>query len=351
MQTVILKQFVHRNIDQLGLFFEAYPSLNNIVKRIKGIKWSKTHHCWYLPFKKEYCDNVLSALNGVALVDTTALKIYLHKRQTVLTINIAAGARPTSVPKTSVTFQVSDQNLAQLKCFVELLQLAGKSTSTIKTYKNEFTALLLILKENEVEHLTPDHLRRYMLYCVNTLKLSANTLNSRLNALKFYFEQVLHREKFFFDLPRPQRPVLLPNVLAEKEMGRLFNAIQNKKHKAILFTAYSAGLRVSEVTRLKLTDIDAERMQLFIESAKGNKDRFVMLSPIVLDVLRNYVKDQKPRPVKYVFEGMEPGEAYSMRSAQQIFNNAKRMAGIKKKITFHGLRHSFATHLLEKVLM
>ena len=205
-----------------------------------------------------------------------------------------------------------------------------------------------ILKSRPVDTLTAEEIRRYILYCVNDLHLSANTINSRLNSIKFYFEQVLHQTKIFVDLPRPQRPFLLPNVLAEQEMGRLFNAINNKKHKAILFTAYSAGLRVSEVTNLKLTDIDAERMQLFIQNAKGQKDRFVMLSPIVLDVLRNYVKELRPKPVKYLFEGAIAGEAYGIRSAQKIFNEAKKMAGIRKKITFHGLRHSFATHLLEK---
>jgi len=131
-------------------------------------------------------------------------------------------------------------------------------------------------------------------------------------------------------------------------MGKLFNAIKNKKHKAILFTAYSGGLRVSEVTKLKLIHIDAARMQLFIQSAKGDKDRYVMLSPMVLDVLRNYVKEQKPRPLTYLFEGYIRGKAYSDRSAQAIFNKARKLSGIQKHITFHGLRHSFATHLLEK---
>src|SRR4030095_11209283 len=109
--------------------------------------------------------------------------------------------------------------------------------------------------------------------------LKENTLHSRINALKFYFEQVLHRAKFFFDIPRPKRPLQLPKVLNEGELAKMFNALLNKKHKAILFTAYSAGLRVSEVVNLKLADIDSRRMQIHIQHAKGKKDRYVNLSP------------------------------------------------------------------------
>ena len=177
---------------------------------------------------------------------------------------------------------------------------------------------------------------------------SENTLNSRLNALKFFFEQVLGKEKFFWEIPRPKKPLLLPNVLGENEITRLFNSILNIKHKAILFTAYSAGLRVSEVTALKIKHVDSDRMQLLIKSAKGKKDRYVGLSPIVLDILRSYLKKCKVRPLVYVFEGTEPGVPYSDRSAQKVFQVAKEKARIQKDISFHGLRHSFATHLLEK---
>ncbi|MEJ7739032.1 MAG: tyrosine-type recombinase/integrase [Chitinophagaceae bacterium] len=136
--------------------------------------------------------------------------------------------------------------------------------------------------------------------------------------------------------------------MGEGEIARLFNAVTNKKHKAILFTAYSAGLRVSEVVNLKLKDIDSDRMQLFIERAKGRKDRYVNLSLVLLDVLRNYIKICNPRPLTYLFEGQEPGSIFSARSAQKIFQMARQKAVIKKEVSFHSLRHSFATHVLEK---
>lgn len=166
--------------------------------------------------------------------------------------------------------------------------------------------------------------------------------------MKFYYEQVLGREKFFWEIPRPKKQYILPKVLGENELKRLFNALQNKKHKAILFTAYSAGLRVSEVVNLQLKHIDRSRMQIYIERAKGKKDRYVMLSPVLMDILSNYYKTSKPRRLKYIFEGPEPGTPYSAKSMQKIFQMARERAGINKMLTFHSLRHSFATHLLEK---
>ena len=187
-----------------------------------------------------------------------------------------------------------------------------------------------------------------MQYCAEKLKLSENTLHSKINALKFYYEQVLGREKFFWEIPRPKKPLLLPKPLNEIEISKLFNALANKKHKAMLFTAYSAGLRVSEVVNLKITDIDSQRMQIFIERAKGKKDRYVNLSPLLLDILRKYLLTYQPRPVTYLFESEQTNGAYPTQTVQQIFYNAKNKAGIKKEVGIHSLRHSFATHLLDK---
>ena len=115
-------------------------------------------------------------------------------------------------------------------------------------------------------------------------------------------EQVLKRERFFWDIPRPKKPLLLPKLLNEKELSKLFNALENKKHKAMLFTAYSAGLRVSEIVNLKIADIDSGRMQIMVANAKGKKDRYVNLSPVLLDILRKYIVEYKPSPKIYLFE-------------------------------------------------
>ena len=140
----------------------------------------------------------------------------------------------------------------------------------------------------------------------------------------------------------------MPKLLNERELGRLFNGLGNKKHKAMLFTAYSAGLRVSEIVNLKIKDIDSVRMQISIRNAKGKKDRYVNLSPVLLDIVRNYFKTYAPKPKNYLFESEYSGEAYPIRTVQQIFTNAKKKAGINKDVGIHSLRHSFATHLLEK---
>jgi integrase/recombinase XerD len=127
-----------------------------------------------------------------------------------------------------------------------------------------------------------------------------------------------------FTLPRPKKPLQLPKVLAERELERLFCATPNIKHKAILLTAFSCGLRISEVVNLKISDVDSERMQVFIERAKGKKDRYVMLSPLLLDVLRAYMRLHKPTPSTYLFEGQYDNTPYSSRSAQAIFTHACR---------------------------
>jgi len=354
MKQVTLKPLHHRGRENIGIYFQNYSSLNNIIRKLKEVKWSQTNKCWYMPLSSDSYDLIKEALNKVAEINSAELKQYLEKRKQIKATSAPLSNKPVStnfITKTiaaSPAWKLSKENLAALEKFVEQLKLKSYSLSTIRTYRNEFLQLLQLLKNKSVAALTPDDLRRYMVYAMEKERIKENTAHSRLNALKFYFEQVLGKEKFFWEIPRPKKPMQLPNVLGEKEIARLFNAVLNLKHKAILFTAYSAGMRVSEVTSLRLSDIDSDRMQIRIEAAKGKKDRYVGLSPVLLDILRAYLKKSKPRPVKYLFESEMPGEAYSSRSAQKVFQRAKEKAGIRKEVSFHSLRHSFATHLLEK---
>jgi integrase/recombinase XerD len=353
MQIVCLKPLFHRGKENIGLYYPNDSMINNTVRRLKDVRWSQTNRCWYVPLTDIACRLIEDSLKTIAAIDSTFLTHYLQKKTEVAkTVVPSAGtsalSKAASNAAVSTAWKLSKENLIALQKFVEQLKLKAYSPSTIKTYRNEFLQLLQILKNKQVQELTPDDLRRYMVFAMEKQGITENTAHSRLNALKFYFEQVLGREKFFWEIPRPKKPLILPKVLNENEIGRLFTALLNKKHKAMLFTAYSAGLRVSEIVNLKLKDIDSGRMQIFIGKAKGKKDRYVNLSPVLLDILRAYLKTYKPRPKEYLFESEQTMRAYPIRTVQQIFSNAKEAAGIKKDVGIHSLRHSFATHLLEK---
>ena len=362
MQTIKLSAVVHKHERRIMLVFEPDSQLNNIIRKIPSSRWSKTMSSWHIPCTRVHLQQLVIATTLYAHLDTSVLKEQLFAEKEPELVEQLPGdeeihSLPVIITEEDTGRYVKSfykpgslipENLAAFNEYVSLLHLKAYSPSTIKTYRNEFGAFLQVLNTRPAAGITPQELKRYMLYCTIELKLSENSLHSRLNALKFYYEQVLRHEKFFYEIPRPKKQLILPKVLGEKEIGRLFNALDNKKHKAILFTAYSAGLRVSEVVHLKQTDIDTDRMQIFIENAKGKKDRYVMLSPVLLDILRAYIKECKPRPLHYIFESPTPGEAYSDRSAQRIFQMAKQKAGINKAVSFHSLRHSFATHLIEK---
>ncbi len=183
------------------------------------------------------------------------------------------------------------------------------------------------------------------LYCIDHSKLSENTIHSRMNAVKFYFEQVLQRPKFFMEIPRPKKRNVLPKVLSQNDIREMFEVTKNPKHKLLLQLCYGMGLRVSELVNLKISDIDSQRMQVLVNQGKGKKDRYVVLPESILVQMRDYFKEFKPK--EYFFEGQK-GDQYAARSAQKVFKEAMRKAGINKKIGIHSLRHSYATHLIEQ---
>lgn len=303
----------HRGKDVIYIRFAYSRVLNERVKKLAGIHWSNSQKVWYV-------------------LDTP------YYRQLFGIVQPLAGKEVIS--------HIHPVNQAAFRLFIETLQLKAYSGNTIKTYRNEFAQLLYLLKGVPAESLDTNRLRAYFLYCINILNLSENTLHSRINAVKFYYEQVLGNTKIFIDLPRPKKKLLLPNVLAISQVEKLFSNLENLKHKTMLFLAYSAGLRVSEVVNLKLCDVHSERMVINIRGAKGKKDRMVTLSPGILDLLRKYYVAYKPK--EWLFEGQYENTPYTTRSLQQVFHRAKDTAKIKQPVTFHSLRHSYATHLHER---
>jgi site-specific recombinase XerD len=284
------------------------------------------------------------ALSPIVPLETTALKQYLEQRKAIQSMVAKKDALGHRRSQLIQEFPLCQDNLKAFARFQELLQLKAYSKNTLRTYCTEFHCLLRLLGSVSVSSLTKEHLQAYLLWLVKKRGYKEAHLHTAINALKFYFEKVEGRAKEFYDLPRPKKPLRLPHILAAEEVVGLVRATDNLKHRALLMTAYGAGLRVSELVTLKLTDIDGKRMMIFVEQSKGKKDRMVPLSTLLLETLRQYVREYKPKV--YLFEG-EKGGPYSTRSAQEVLKEAKKRAGIYKRGSIHSLRHSYATHLLE----
>lgn len=343
MLTLTVQPLYERGTEAIGI-----PSMNKdleyTMRKIKGIKWSGTYKVWYLPLNRANYQVLTDTLHGKVMLDTHLLKQYLEQRKSVQLLH---SRKQVSRQRAQIMLQqpLSEENLLAFSQYQHLLLLKGYRPQTIRVYCNEFHLLLRLLKQTPVGSLTKEQVQAYMLWLLKRKRYSYTHLHTTINALKFYFEQVQGRAKEFYDLPRPQTPLKLPSVLSEEEVVQVIQKTQNLKHRALLLTAYSAGLRVSELVNLRVRDIDSGRMLIHIHEGKGGKDRMVQLSEVLLETLRAYYKQYKP--ADYLFEGERKGAPYSSRSAQQVIKRAKLGARVKKKGSIHLLRHSYATHLLE----
>ncbi|KOF03339.1 hypothetical protein OB69_06960 [Roseivirga seohaensis subsp. aquiponti] len=231
------------------------------------------------------------------------------------------------------------------KEYLDQLERKRYSPNTISTYISLFEQFLNHFPQVSPETLSDDHVAKFQTYLVNTKKVSISTQNQYINSIKFYFEKVLGREKGYYHIDRPIQEFKLPKVLTEKEVIALLKTVTNLKHKAMLFIVYSSGLRAGELINLRISDIDGEQMRVFIRGGKGKKDRVSILSVKALETLRIYFKEFRPK--EYLFEGQNGGR-YTTSSLRKVFYTALVKSKIRKKVTLHSLRHSFATHLLEK---
>ena len=228
---------------------------------------------------------------------------------------------------------------------IEDLRIRNYAPGTIRVYVHCVEKFAWYFGRSP-EFLGPQHVRQYQVYLIDEVQTSWTVFNQTVCALRFLYRTTLGRDWAVTHIPFPKHPKKLPVVLSVPEVGRLLRAVGNLKHRTVLETMYAAGCRVSEALNLRLADVDNERMALRIVQGKGRKDRYVTLSPTLLANLRAYWKVY--RPPEFLFPGRSPERPLTCAVVQGAIVEARKNAGIKKRVTTHTLRHSFATHLLER---
>ncbi len=224
------------------------------------------------------------------------------------------------------------------------LQLIGITPKTQNIYLREVSNLAKYFNKSP-EQLGEHEVKEYLLYLLNERNLSQGTFRFYVAGLKFLYRTTLKREEVVANIRYPKQKKTLPIVLDISEVEALFTVTENIKHKAILMITYSSGLRISEASRLRITDIDSKRMMVRVEQGKWSKDRYTILSQTALECLRQYWREYRPK--KWLFEGTKEDTHITISSITQIFHKAKKRAGITKPASVHSLRHAFATHLIE----
>jgi integrase/recombinase XerD len=315
------------NTKRLKVIFGYIPELSKVLKSIPYHVWDVKNKWWTVPYTEQFLEEI--------------------KRQ-IKVLNLTLRYEEQE-PQSDRVNRVNPYELANYRYCPEeyamkLIELRY-SEKTIKLYTGLFEEFINYYPTYDIKTIDEPMVIKFLRYLVTERKISTTYQNQSINAIKFYYEKVLGGQRKFYFIDRPKKEKTLPSVLNTEEVKAILNATENIKHKAILMTIYSSGLRISETINLKIKDIDSERMQMRIEQAKGKRDRYTLLSEKNLHILRAYFKEYRPQT--WLFEGVKLGEQYSTRSIQNIFHASVQKAGITKDVSVHTLRHSFATHLLE----
>jgi integrase/recombinase XerD len=229
---------------------------------------------------------------------------------------------------------------------IEDMQVRNFSPHTRSTYVLQ-VSLFARYFSKPPDQLGPEEIRSYQVYLTNEKKLAPGSILIAVAALRFLYKVTLHKDWSVEDIiPAPKKPQKLPIVLSPEEVLHFLSCVASPKHRTVLTTCYAAGLRISEAIRLKPPEIDSQRMVIRVDQGKGQKDRYVMLSPKLLEVLRDWWRMEKPRP--WLFPGDIPGRHISKDAVEQACQKAHQRCRIPKPITPHSMRHAFAVHLLER---
>lgn len=332
----------YKGEQRIKLQFEFNSTLANVVKQIPGRLWSRTLIAWHVPNEIKLVEQLLAILGSMERNPAgkpSAIKLPVTQVPAPL-------QKISTSPSRAIEFD--DLNDIPMPVWIDDFErhitIRNYALSTRKSYRNNLILFNKYFLGNDVKQLQKVEIEKYLEYLCIEKNYSSAALNVTVNAIKFLYEKVLSFPRECYQFPRAKRAHKLPTFFHQQEITNMFNSVTNIKHKVILYVGYSAGLRVSEIVNLKISDIYSGSMQIRIEQGKGKKDRMVMLSEKVLELLRAYYT--KYKPVYWLFEGPK-GEQYSVRSVQEILKKAKSLAGIVHKGSVHTLRHSFATHLLE----
>ena len=321
---------IHISNDASGRIMVSFPydpSIVTKIKTIEGRRWHPAEKHWSFPNLDGMLNKILTVFGNENVQIDLALKTATSKEKDTPSPLEGEGRGE------GYNFEDLRRELVSRKY----------SYKTIKGYLYYNKDFINHVRKN-VSEIKDEDIKDYLVYLAETKGAATSTLNQAINALKFYYGSML-KKKFVYDVKRPRKDKKLPIVLNQEEVGKILTSLDNVKHKAILMLVYSAGLRVGEVVRLKPEDIDSNRMLIHVRGAKGRKDRYTLLSESALKVSREYLNRYKPS--HWLFPGPDKERHISIRTAQRIFEMACDHGGVKKEVTIHSLRHSFATHLLE----
>lgn len=333
MHVIRLEKLFHKGQNHTAIIFDYDKEVKEYVLEIPGVKWSKTYRCFYVSVETYTLGWLFEYFRKKSWrVDYSALQ----KQENPKII-------PTS--KTSALPAAAGEIAEAVTKFKRWMYSKRYSDNTIKTYSEALRIFLHFTADKTIEQIDNQDIIKFNNDYIISKRLSVSYQNQVVNAIKLFFKTIEERKLDIEKIHRPKKERLLPNVLSKEEVKLILEAHGNLKHRAMLSLIYACGLRRSELINLMLTDIDSSRMVLKIRSGKGKKDRITPISEKLIGLLRDYYKVYKPK--NWLFEGQLEGAPYSAQSLQSVFRQAIVKAKIKKPVTLHGLRHSYATHLLE----
>ena len=335
LEIVRLLPLLNQNQTLIEISYSYNQQIYQRLKESKVCRWLPENRCFVLPTDNQSLHTLVGELAGVA-------QIWLGQTLQVREVHLLKRLWEQS-------YQQPEGYISCPLPYLERLLLLNYSLNTMRTYHS---LLLRFLNGHQafglekINAFTEAEINQYHRGMVQSKKYSCSLINQSINAVKFYYQQILGRpEVRMNNVERPEKPEKLPGVLSKAEVAKILGATENLKHRCLLQLLYAGGLRISEVINLKLTDVKSDRNLLLIRGGKGKKDRTTLLSQKLLESLRAYYKVYRPQV--WLFEGQFGGQ-YTTDSIRNVFNACVKKAGIRSKATPHTLRHSFATHLLEQ---